>query len=40
VIKGVPGAKDEKLREGLGGSFSYFELGDPIETEGILEPGK
>jgi len=40
VIKGVPDAKDEKLREGLGGSFSYFELGDPIETEGILEAGK
>jgi len=36
VIRGVPGAKDEKLREGLGGSFSYFELGDPLELEGIL----
>jgi adenine-specific DNA-methyltransferase len=37
VIKGVPGAKDEKLKKGLGGSFSYFELGDPIEMESILE---
>lgn len=37
VIKGVPGAKDQKLREGLGGTFSYFELGDPIEMESILE---
>jgi len=37
VIKGVPNAKDEKLREGLGGTFSYFELGDPIEMESILE---
>jgi adenine-specific DNA-methyltransferase len=37
VIKGVPGAKDEKLKKGLGGSFSYFELGEPIEMESILE---
>jgi len=37
VIKGVQNAKDEKLREGLGGTFSYFELGDPIEMESILE---
>jgi len=37
VIKGVPGAKEQKLREGLGGTFSYFELGDPIEMESILE---
>lgn len=40
VIKGVPGAKDQKLREGLGGTFSYFELGDPIEMESILEGDK
>jgi len=36
VIKGVPSAKDENLRKGLGGSFSYFELGPPIEMESIL----
>jgi len=36
VIKGVPKAKDEKLRKGLSGSFSYFELGPPIEMESIL----
>jgi len=36
VIKGVPGAKDEDLKKGLGGSFSYFELGGPIEMESIL----
>ncbi|MBN1816255.1 MAG: hypothetical protein JW828_02780 [Sedimentisphaerales bacterium] len=36
VINGVPGAKDEQLKEGYGGSFSYFELGDPIELEEIL----
>ncbi len=40
VVKGVPNAKDEKLREGLGGTFSYFELGDPIEMESILEGDK
>ncbi len=37
VIRGVKNAKDEKLRNGLGGTFSYFELGDPIEMESILE---
>lgn len=40
VIKGVPNAKDERLKEGLGGTFSYFELGDPIEMESILEGNK
>lgn len=40
VIKGVPSAKDEKLKEGLGSTFSYFELGDPIEMESILEGDK
>jgi len=32
----VPKAKDENLRKGLGGTFSYFELGKPIELESIL----
>ena len=36
VIKGVPNAKDENLKKGLGGSFSYFELGKPIDAEGLL----
>mgnify|MGYP000521754524 CR=1 FL=1 len=36
VIEGVPEARDEKLREGLGGTFSFFELGPPIEMESIL----
>lgn len=36
VIKGVPTAKDEQLKEGYGGSFSYFELGKPIKMEEIL----
>lgn len=37
VIKGVKDSKDEILRKGLGGTFSYFELGDAIEMESILE---
>ena len=40
VIKGVSKAKDERLKKGLGGTFSYFELGDPIEMESILEGNK
>ncbi|WP_204139634.1 site-specific DNA-methyltransferase [Halomicronema sp. CCY15110] len=37
VIKGVPKAKDEALKNGLGGSFSFFALGDPVEMQAILE---
>lgn len=37
VIKGVPRSKDENLKNGLGGSFSFFELGEPIEMQAILE---
>ena len=36
VIKGVKGAKDENLRGGLGGNFTYCTLGDAIEEEKIL----
>lgn len=36
VIHGVSSAKDENLKKGLGGTFSYFELGKPIEMESIL----
>ncbi len=36
VIKGVPKAKDESLREGLGGSFTYCTLGRPVEMDAIL----
>jgi adenine-specific DNA-methyltransferase len=36
VIKGVKGTKDEHLKKGLGGTFSYFTLGDPIEMESVL----
>ncbi len=36
VINGVPNARDATLKEGLGGSFSYCTLGEPIDTEGLL----
>lgn len=35
VIKGVPESKN--FKEGTGGSFSYFELGKPIEMNHILD---
>ncbi len=37
VIKGVPSAKDQTLRDGLGGEFTYCELGDEISIEKMLE---
>jgi adenine-specific DNA-methyltransferase len=37
VIKGVPKAKDENLRSGLGGTFSYFKLGRELEKQAILD---
>ena len=39
VITGVPAAKDPALRAGLGGSFTYCTLGDPIDAEGMLSGG-
>lgn len=36
VINGVENAKDENLRVGLDGSFTYCTLGDPIDEERIL----
>ena len=36
VINGVPEARDAALREGLGGSFTYCTLGEPIDVEGML----
>ena len=36
VINGVPDARDETLQEGLGGSFTYCTLGEPIEVETML----
>ena len=37
VIKGVKGASEENLKKGLGGTFSYFELGKAIELDSILD---
>ncbi len=36
VIKGIPKAKDENLKNGLGGSFAYCTLGDEISIEKML----
>ena len=36
VINGVPDARDAALREGLGGSFTYCTLGEPIDEEKML----
>ena len=36
VINGVPRARSASLKEGLGGSFTYCTLGDPIDVEGML----
>lgn len=40
VIKGVPKAKDEALQKGLGGSFSYVEVGHPMQLETLLKAEK
>lgn len=37
VIKGVKTAKTDTLKKGIGGTFSYFELGPTIEMESILQ---
>ncbi len=36
-IKGVPTAKDEALKKGYGGSFSFFKLGGAVALQTILE---
>ena len=36
VINGVPKAKDEKLKAGLGGTFTYFELGAALDDGSVL----
>ena len=37
VIKGVPKAKEEKLKKGLGGSFTYCTLGKEINEENLIK---
>ena len=36
VIDGVPSAKDDALRDGFGGSFTYCTLGEPFNAESLL----
>jgi len=36
VQRGVPGAEQEPLRSGLGGTFTYCTLGDPVELDKVL----
>jgi adenine-specific DNA-methyltransferase len=36
VICGIPDAKDENLKAGLGGSFTFCELGEAFDIEKIL----
>ena len=36
VVKGVPSAKDASLKAGLGGTFSYFTLGDALQRRSLL----
>jgi adenine-specific DNA-methyltransferase len=40
VIKGVSRAKDEALQKGLGGSFSFVEVGHPMQLEALLKAEK
>jgi len=40
VIKGVPKAKDEALRKGLGGSFSFIEVWNAMQLESLLKGDK
>jgi adenine-specific DNA-methyltransferase len=37
VITGVPKAKDELTRRGLGGSFTYCELGESLDLERFFD---
>ena len=37
VIRGVPTSKDDFLKEGLGGSFTYYDLGDEVNIENLLK---
>jgi DNA modification methylase len=37
VANGLPAAKDEALKAGLGGTFSYFKLGRALQLKAILE---
>jgi adenine-specific DNA-methyltransferase len=36
LIKGVPASKDDEYKSGLGGTFTYCTLGDPVELDKVL----
>ena len=36
IISGVPGSKNAEIGEGLGGSFTYCTLGEPVTAAGML----
>jgi adenine-specific DNA-methyltransferase len=36
LISGVPAAKDDEYKTGLGGAFTYCTLGDPLELDALL----
>jgi adenine-specific DNA-methyltransferase len=40
VVNGVPKAKGEAIRKGLGGSFSFIEMGHPMKLEAMLKAEK
>ncbi len=40
VIKGVPKAKDATLQKGLGGTFSFVEVGSSMQLETLLKGNK
>jgi adenine-specific DNA-methyltransferase len=40
VLKGVPESKDKALRKGLKGSFSFVEIGHPMQLETLLKADK
>jgi len=40
VIKGVPNARNDALQKGLAGSFSFAEVGHPMQLETLLKAEK
>ncbi len=40
VINGVPKARDEALQKGLGGTFTFVEVGNPMHMESLLKGNK
>ena len=36
VINGVPSSKDKNLKSGIGGSFTYCTLGEPLDLDKLL----